>query len=397
MSSRRAISILPLVFAACDGDLDQFTIGLDASTSDASSGAPDGGSPLDSGIAFRFAPVDILFVVDDSGSMAEEQRKLAENFHSFAEQVIGLVDYRIAIVTTDMDSPDGERAGLVSIEHSSSAPYAIRGGLNLSACTTIGVEHGCFRGDALARPIIDSRQMDRETQIATFAQNVRVGTCGAGTEKGLAAMIRALEQTAPGGCNEGFLRPEANLLVIFVTDEEDDSPNSVNEYADAIEMFKPWFHVRMAVIGGAVGGEPSRCGPGGTAECGSICQSAPPPSSMTSCVPFAGAVCPEHEFCQPEMAGNGGVCTNLDARFWQYCYWCSYYNAPDCCSALPSRRYVELAREVERRVAAVRSEFTVRNCQGLGTRVSCLIDPICQDNFGDTLARIARELVLVDP
>lgn len=49
--------------------------------------------------------VDILFVVDNSGSMSEEQRKMADSFRNFM-QGTGLpgLDYRIGIVTTDVES-----------------------------------------------------------------------------------------------------------------------------------------------------------------------------------------------------------------------------------------------------------------------------------------------------
>ena len=50
--------------------------------------------------------VDILFVVDNSGSMVGEQRQLAESFEAFSatlEENFG-EDYYIAVVTTSMES-----------------------------------------------------------------------------------------------------------------------------------------------------------------------------------------------------------------------------------------------------------------------------------------------------
>lgn len=49
--------------------------------------------------------VDVLFVVDNSGSMSEEQRRMADSFPNFVEglELSGL-DYRIGIVTTDIVS-----------------------------------------------------------------------------------------------------------------------------------------------------------------------------------------------------------------------------------------------------------------------------------------------------
>jgi hypothetical protein len=50
------------------------------------------------------AKIDILFVVDNSGSMAQEQANLATNFPQFISviEASGL-DYRVAITTTGMD------------------------------------------------------------------------------------------------------------------------------------------------------------------------------------------------------------------------------------------------------------------------------------------------------
>jgi len=49
--------------------------------------------------------VDILFVVDNSGSMSEEQRRMADSFPNFVQGLdIAGLDYRIGIVTTDVES-----------------------------------------------------------------------------------------------------------------------------------------------------------------------------------------------------------------------------------------------------------------------------------------------------
>lgn len=56
--------------------------------------------------------VDVLIVVDNSGSMVEEQAKLASNFQAFIQYFSDVeVDYQIGVTTTDMTS-DGERGRL---------------------------------------------------------------------------------------------------------------------------------------------------------------------------------------------------------------------------------------------------------------------------------------------
>src|SRR5688572_15430483 len=47
-------------------------------------------------------PADILFVVDNSGSMADEQERLASNFDAFIREIAGAGDYQIGVVSTDL-------------------------------------------------------------------------------------------------------------------------------------------------------------------------------------------------------------------------------------------------------------------------------------------------------
>ena len=67
-------------------------------------GLPDGGQPPVVGVCSK---MDILFVIDDSGSMGEEQGNLAQNFPLFIEALNnfndGSLDYRVAVTTTGRD------------------------------------------------------------------------------------------------------------------------------------------------------------------------------------------------------------------------------------------------------------------------------------------------------
>jgi hypothetical protein len=65
---------------------------------------------------------------------------------------------------------------------------------------------------------------DQPDLESTFACLAEVGTLGSGNEAPMAILQRATgpEQVGPGGCNEGFLRSDALLVVTFITDEEDD-------------------------------------------------------------------------------------------------------------------------------------------------------------------------------
>ena len=356
--------------------------------------------------AAKPTPVDILFVVDDSGSMAEEQANLARNFDQFINELSSSKgnDYRLAIVTTNLgDGPNArngaERSGQVVSTFQSVAPFVLDTS-NTSACRDIPeIIHGCFRGSDVATRVITSA-MTQSQQVDAFKANVLVGTCGSGTEQGLEAMKLALSRPNNDCPGQGeFLRPEANLVVVIVSDEEDSTPNppSVQSYVDFLVQLKRGGvsedegrkKIRTAVIVGSENGTAGNCNTSHTA-CGGNCNNRPPQGSHNACSVGMNS-CPSGERC------DNNQCENRDLAFWQYCYWCSFYNTPDCCSALSGSRYVDFARALEREVHAGDASIDITQCiGGADKRIGCLIDSICQNEFADTLRRIARDLVITN-
>ncbi len=63
-----------------------------------------------------------------------------------------------------------------------------------------------------------------------FGEMVAVGTSGSGIEMGLEAAYMAFTEPNLSGTSAGFLREDANLSFIFVSDEDDSSPNNVDHY-----------------------------------------------------------------------------------------------------------------------------------------------------------------------
>ena len=155
--------------------------------------------------------IDILFVVDNSRSMVEEQEALAANFERFLELVDpdpsrggerGEVDYRIAVTTTDALGDAGTLVG---------QPLVIRpnGGYD---------------------------------PLAAFQDNVKVGAGGGALEQGLHAAELAIEKARglrdPESGEQLFLRDGAYLYVIVVTDEEDGSFGEVRYFQRYFEQAK---------------------------------------------------------------------------------------------------------------------------------------------------------------
>lgn len=139
--------------------------------------------------------VDILLVVDNSGSMLPYQVKLGSHFQTFLTYFVEAeVDYHIAVTTTD----------------------------------TV-VDAGAIRGEII------TPETDNPDDV--FAEIVRVGTTGSGYEAGLEGAKLAFEpQNA--ATNSAFLRDDAKLSIIWVSDEEDSSPEGTPHYVDYFKSIK---------------------------------------------------------------------------------------------------------------------------------------------------------------
>jgi hypothetical protein len=158
------------------------------------------------------AAADILFVVDDSGSMSDKQEKLSQNFSSFMDFALQQqIDYHMAVTSTGTDSD----------RYCSSASDKI---------------NGQFMPLTGADRIITPQTVD---PAKVFARNVKVGTDGCATEQGLEGAYRALSDPNINGTNAGFLRPDAYLSIIIVTDAEDQSDfRTLDFYTDFFQNLK---------------------------------------------------------------------------------------------------------------------------------------------------------------
>lgn len=350
-------------------------------------------------------PADIMFVVDNSGSMDNKQDNLRRNFSAFINQIAGAGgDYQIAVVTTDLDFRGGERGGVLVQSFAQMPPYNLLSRSD-TMCRSVSIDHGCFRGDDAAKRIIRSSVLSKDEQITTFQANAQVGSCGSGIEQGLGAMREALRKTGPGGCNQGFLRDGANLVVIVLSDEDDTDDTPLQQYVNDIRQFKDYSKVRFAMITASVDGTANDCSIAQGGTCGrSVCANKPPEGSGARCT--TDGMCPGPSPQYPQgQACDGGRCQNRALLNWDdaFCGWCSLFEAPDCCTALrlnnPRKgeggRYVSFAQMMEARTVQDVPSIPVSRCRAApGTPAACLVDTICQDNYSTTLSRIARELVI---
>ncbi|RMG15735.1 MAG: choice-of-anchor D domain-containing protein [Deltaproteobacteria bacterium] len=170
--------------------------------------------------------VDVLWVVDDSCSMSEEQNNIANNANTFLNRALNLMtDFQLGVVTTDMTDPN--KSGRLQSRN--------------------------------GRPKIITRSTPNPA--AAFADNVRQGTFGDATEKGLDATHAALSDPLINdpAANAGFLRDDAKLVVIAVSDEEDSSTPPVDFFVDFLKNIKGYRNSDLMSFSAIVGPEPSGC------------------------------------------------------------------------------------------------------------------------------------------
>lgn len=168
--------------------------------------------------------IDVLWVIDNSASMKPHQDELATSLTRFMELFDrGLIDYRIAVTTTDVLTDQGQFIG----------------------------------NPAIVEPSLGD-------PVAAFQKNVKVGTGGKGHEEAFEAARLAIvrEQASAaaasaarleciGKCPDGpterctsdcasqhsprFMRPNAHLYVVFVSDEEEQSFGDVRYFQRLFE------------------------------------------------------------------------------------------------------------------------------------------------------------------
>ena len=164
--------------------------------------------------------MDIIFVVDDSGSMGEEQANLASNFPMFAQVLESFrnqagqeLDFRVAVTTTGRD-----------LNYTIASPFPP---LPATPMSERG-PNGKFRNEqscGMRRPWIERGDGN---VASTFSCAAEVGTSGSSIEMPLLAMEWSLSQRVQDGSNAGFLRDDALLAVVILTDENDCSRSDNN-------------------------------------------------------------------------------------------------------------------------------------------------------------------------
>ena len=133
--------------------------------------------------------LDLIFVVDNSGSMNDNQQTLQSNARIILEHMDdNYIDYQIGVITTD-------------------EPF-------------------------LVGPIISHLDPNKISELQT---QLLVGVAGSATERGMEMLYQLFYQN---NVPQNFIREDANLGVIFVTDENDSSTGPIMHYYNYYSTLK---------------------------------------------------------------------------------------------------------------------------------------------------------------
>ncbi len=190
------------------GDLpdgDDSTDGDDSSTEEEEEETEEPGIVLDDVVdSFEQnengAKLDILWVIDNSGSMGNDQEALGNNFDAFISEFVNKnIDFQMAITTTDTRPGNAGVAYLDSMDKLTSS--------------ALSANKNQFMND--------------------FKELVKVGVRGSASEQGIMA-----SDSFTTKYGNDWLRDEAYYVIIYISDENDFSPGEVSSYLASIQTWK---------------------------------------------------------------------------------------------------------------------------------------------------------------
>lgn len=216
-------------------------------------------------------PLDLMLVIDDSPSMSDKQAALASTFPQLVARLEafagGLPDLHIAIVSTDM----GTSASADTTPGASIGAQGQGGCIGRGKDGAFVVQPNVLRTSATERFLALPRGGQPNytgTLAEALSSQVRLGAGGCGFEQPLAAVKASLGNAA----NTGFVRAEASLAIVILSDEDDCSARHTSLFAPESAALGPLQSFRCFRFG-------VECSPDTVAETG----------AKTGCRPRASA------------------------------------------------------------------------------------------------------------
>ncbi|HVZ63968.1 MAG TPA: Ig-like domain-containing protein [Lacunisphaera sp.] len=168
--------------------------------------------------------VDLVFVINNSRSMAPHQARIAENLRRFRQLFDEKkLDYRIGVLTTDF--VNAEAGGRPAEQHffkevrgaeldAAGQPVLDRRGRPKQVTKKVA-----SNGELVTLPELPQPWVTPATPDSIFAELVQVGTNGDSNRTAFTAVYNLVANYQHG--DNAFFRPDATTIVVFFMDEEE--------------------------------------------------------------------------------------------------------------------------------------------------------------------------------
>lgn len=157
--------------------------------------------------------VDVLVVMDNSGSMKVEQANMASRFSNFISKLNGL-DWHMGIITTDVAADANLKDGRL-VQFKNTTDY--------------------FLSSTMSSTTVDS----------AFTSSIQFATTGSGKEQGIAAtsrfVDRYLDSAAINDSHRAMIRSNAAFAVVVITDANESGKLAINDGANLVNKVKATF------------------------------------------------------------------------------------------------------------------------------------------------------------
>ena len=166
--------------------------------------------------------VDLVFVINNSPSMAPHQSRIAANLRRFRQLFDERdLDYRIGVLTTDFVNVDSGRRGRQYFKKVRSTQIDAAGQpvLDRRQRPKPVTKQVASNGALVSLPVMSQPWITPQTPDGVFAELVQVGTNGDSNRTAFTSVYNFVSGYHHG--EHAFLRPDATTIVVFFMDEEE--------------------------------------------------------------------------------------------------------------------------------------------------------------------------------
>ena len=161
--------------------------------------------------------VDLVFVINNSPSMAPHQSRIADNLRRFRQLFDERqLDYRIGVLTTDFVNGDADHYKEVRSTQLDTAGNPV---LDRNQRPKTTSKRVASNGTLVTLPVMSQPWITPQTPDRVFAELVKVGTNGDSNRTAFTSVYNFVANYQAG--EHTLLRPGATTIVVFFMDEEE--------------------------------------------------------------------------------------------------------------------------------------------------------------------------------